>query len=274
MEVNENEKLLQKRQVLDFENEKIKKEEGNELSKKQQEEDLNFPLSFYESHKYYLFNKPIGYLSTREKDENTDTLYTLAKSLGVDNEDLGIVGRLDKETSGIIILTNDGRLNRILTYPDEENEIKRCKYKEKEYNLVVTSYFLNQMNFEKLEEEMSEPFSFSRNNTIKSTSKSKIKFLKYWQDIESSKGRPELGWRLEILVVINEGKHHQVRRIAQRAKLQVLTLTRIKIASILDIQSIPKEKYFRIIEYNEIKEIYCGLGITYNQNYIYGKYYK
>jgi len=245
------------------------------------EEDPYFPLNYFKLHKYYLINKPIGYLSTKEKDDSEEkTLYTLANTYGLDVDNLGHVGRLDKDTSGIIILTDDSRLNRILTYPEEEkDEEKRNPYKEKEYILILSHFFLykykgNEQDLKKLEEEMAEPFSFSRNSVIKNTSQAKIKILKFWQNEELSKGRPDVGWCLEVQVIINEGKHHQVRRIAQRAKLRVISLTRVKIANILTIESLDLNKGWRNLEYKELKEIYYGMNLKYNQNDIYGRYFK
>ena len=65
---------------------------------------------------YYLLNKPIGYTSTTE-DPHADKLVT---GLVPKNPEVYPVGRLDKNTSGILLLTNDGALTQKLTHPSFE----------------------------------------------------------------------------------------------------------------------------------------------------------
>lgn len=65
---------------------------------------------------YYLLNKPIGYTSTTE-DAHADKLVT---DLVPKNPAVYPVGRLDKFTSGLLLLTNDGALTQKLTHPSFE----------------------------------------------------------------------------------------------------------------------------------------------------------
>jgi 23S rRNA pseudouridine2605 synthase len=74
---------------------------------------------------YYLLNKPSGYTST-VSDEHADKIIT---ELVPEEPPVWPVGRLDKETEGLIILTNDGELTQKLTHPSFE--------KEKEYVAVL-----------------------------------------------------------------------------------------------------------------------------------------
>lgn len=62
-----------------------------------------------------LLNKPIGYVcSRRAQAENVQTIYQL---LPPEYQALKTVGRLDKDSSGLILLTNDGDLTQLLTHP-------------------------------------------------------------------------------------------------------------------------------------------------------------
>ena len=65
-------------------------------------------------HQYYRFYKPAGYITTADDEKGRKTIYDLLpESL------LGLkpVGRLDKESTGLLILTNDGDLIQELTHP-------------------------------------------------------------------------------------------------------------------------------------------------------------
>jgi len=70
---------------------------------------------------YFVMNKPAGYLS--QKSENEKTIYDLLRNLNLPTEQiksLFAVGRLDKETEGLMIITNDGNLSNILMQPESE----------------------------------------------------------------------------------------------------------------------------------------------------------
>ena len=67
-----------------------------------------------EEKKYVIFNKPRGYVCSRKKQGENETIYTiLPKEFSV----LKPVGRLDKDSSGILLLTNDGDFAFQMTHP-------------------------------------------------------------------------------------------------------------------------------------------------------------
>ena len=68
------------------------------------------PLDF----KYYRFYKPSGYITTSEDEKGRKTIYDLIPK---ELSNLKPIGRLDKDSSGLIILTNDGELINQLTHP-------------------------------------------------------------------------------------------------------------------------------------------------------------
>lgn len=65
-------------------------------------------------HQYYRFYKPAGYITTREDEQGRKTIYDL---LPENLFSLKPVGRLDKDSTGLLILTNDGDLINELTHP-------------------------------------------------------------------------------------------------------------------------------------------------------------
>jgi 23S rRNA pseudouridine2605 synthase len=68
---------------------------------------------------YYAYNKPVGVISSRVRQGNTPTLY---EALPASFAGLKTVGRLDKDSCGLIILTNDGGLAQRLTHPSFDKQ--------------------------------------------------------------------------------------------------------------------------------------------------------
>ncbi len=63
---------------------------------------------------YIALNKPVGYVSSRHKQGDSPTIYSL---LPTELHYLKLVGRLDRDSSGIILLTNDGDFSHSMTHP-------------------------------------------------------------------------------------------------------------------------------------------------------------
>ena len=63
---------------------------------------------------YIALNKPVGYVSSRHKQGESPTVYSLLPS---ELHHLKLVGRLDRDSSGIILLTNDGDFAHSMTHP-------------------------------------------------------------------------------------------------------------------------------------------------------------
>ncbi|MCC9206470.1 pseudouridine synthase [Arthrobacter sp. zg-Y769] len=76
-------------------------------------------LQLDETQKYYVFNKPRGVISTMEDPEGRPCISDYLKATSK-NERLFHVGRLDNETEGLLLLTNDGELTNRLTHPSYE----------------------------------------------------------------------------------------------------------------------------------------------------------
>lgn len=79
-----------------------------------------------QEHKYVMLNKPVGYVCSRAKQDDSPTIYEL---LPKELESLKTAGRLDKESSGLVLLTNDGEFAFTHTHPKFE--------KQKEYTVTL-----------------------------------------------------------------------------------------------------------------------------------------
>lgn len=74
-------------------------------------------VKFADEHRYLLLNKPRGYMTTRSDPEGRPTVIDLLKGV---REYVYPVGRLDYDSEGLLILTNDGDLAARLTHPSHE----------------------------------------------------------------------------------------------------------------------------------------------------------
>lgn len=150
---------------------------------------------------YYMLNKPVGVVSAT-KDDKDKTVIDLIDSPGR-KEDLFPVGRLDKETTGLLIITNDGKF--------AHNIISPKKHIPKTYEAVVTG---------KISEK--EVKIFSQGMELANGDKlqpAHLDVISYSKKDDTSKVR----------VIIHEGKYHQVRRMFGAVSQRVLELDRVKI---------------------------------------------
>ena len=75
------------------------------------------PIRMAQSLVYYVINKPRGYITTSDDEQDRATVMEFVKDI---NERIFPVGRLDKDTSGLLIMTNDGDLSYRTTHPRHE----------------------------------------------------------------------------------------------------------------------------------------------------------
>lgn len=165
---------------------------------------------------YILLNKPEGYITTAKDQFDRKSVIDLVDV----KERVYPVGRLDYETSGLLILTNDGDLTMDITHPSKKIA--------KVYRAIVKGKVLekSKLDFENgLEIE----------NYI--TSPAKMKILKY--DKENNRSFLE--------VTIYEGRNRQVRKMLRKIGNPVLRLKRVGIGSLRD-------NSLKIGEYRELTE--------------------
>lgn len=146
---------------------------------------------------YIMLNKPIGYVTTVEDEFNEKIVMDLVENI---EERIFPVGRLDKDSEGLLLLTNDGKLTYQLTHP---------RYEVKKTYIVDVEGIPNE-----------EDLNIIRNGIMMDgsiTSKAEIYFFE-------NKNR--------LKVKIHEGRNRQVRRMFAHINHPVINLKRISLGSI------------------------------------------
>ncbi len=164
----------------------------------------------YREYSYYMLNKPRGFITSLSDEKGRKCVTELL--FGV-KERVYPVGRLDYNSEGLLLLTNDGQTANKLTHP--RNMIS------KQYLVIVSG---------KVEDEAKEIIS----STVYSDGQSlKAKNV----EVISEGDRKSV-----ILFELTEGKNREVRRICEAAGLRVCRLKRISIGS-LELGRLPMGKY-------------------------------
>jgi len=175
---------------------------------------------------YYLLNKPRGIVTTSSDDKGRKTVVDLINT----KRRIYPVGRLDYDTTGILLLTNDGEFANIITHPSKKiDKVYVAKVKG------IVSY-----------EDVKKLSNGVYVDGIK-TSKGKAKVLKYDKEKKTT----------VIELVIHEGKNHQVKKMFEALSYEVMKLKREKIA-FLDLKGLKPGEYRRLAP-KEIKKIYGEL---------------
>lgn len=152
------------------------------------------PLPKVQTFVYILLNKPRGYVTTLSDEKGRPNAAQLVADCGVR---VYPVGRLDMDSEGLLLFTNDGDFANALMHP--RHEVKKT------YDVWVTGYAPG------AEVRLSRPITLD-GYTIR---KPEVKLLK----AEGQKAR--------FQVTIHEGRNRQVRRMCQAAGMNVTRLRRI-----------------------------------------------
>lgn len=152
---------------------------------------------------YLMLHKPVGYITTTARDAKDSVMELVPKS-----PRLFPVGRLDVESSGLLLMTNDGELVNRLTHPRYEHE--------KEYEVTVD----------------------------KLVSEAHIKRLSSGIELDGQLTLPAKVTRLDdnrFTIVLREGRNRQIRRMCDALGYTVTTLKRTRIKN-LRLGSLPAGK--------------------------------
>ncbi len=164
---------------------------------------------------YYLLYKPVGYVSTTTKKFSKKIVTDLVPQ----KPKVWPVGRLDKNTSGLIILTNNGELTQKITHPKYQ--------KEKEYS-IITNLALNNNDIEKIKKGV-----FLEDGLAKP---------RVFEEIENKNYR----------MILTEGRKRIVRRVIEKVGKKVSQLKRVRLDKLtLDDLKIGQ---WRKLSNSEVKE--------------------
>ena len=144
---------------------------------------------------YLMLNKPRGYVTTVSDEQGRKTVMDLLTGI---HTRIYPVGRLDRDSEGLLLLTNDGALTQRLLHPSHEVS--------KEYRVTVSG-----------------PVEHAAEN------------LRRIRDVAGMAIRPaevqmlrREGNRAELRIIIHEGRNRQIRRMCARCGLEVLRLQRVR----------------------------------------------
>jgi 23S rRNA pseudouridine2605 synthase len=152
------------------------------------------PVESEQAPVYIALNKPRGYVTSCRQPGEKIVLDLINIS-----ERIFPVGRLDKDSTGLLLLTNDGRLHHMLSHPSYDHE--------KEYDVSVAN-----------------PLSDSA-----------IRRIEKGMPILGSKTRPAVVKRLSprrFQITLKEGRNRQIRRMVGKVGNQIIRLKRIRIANV------------------------------------------
>lgn len=169
-----------------------------------QEVCLNGEKVGYESFEYYMLNKPAGVISATE-DRSCQTVVDLIQEKK--RKDLFPVGRLDKDTEGLLLITNDGELAHRLLSP--KKHVDKCYFARVSGKVTEDDVrsFENGVNIGRLEQpEITMPG-----------------MLEIITSDEIS----------QIHLTIQEGKFHQVKRMFRAVGKEVIYLKRLRMGTLV-----------------------------------------
>jgi len=174
---------------------------------------------------YLLLNKPCGYITTLKDTHNRRTVMDLVPK----DKGLFPVGRLDKDTTGLLVITNDGELAHRMMHP---------RYEVEKLYEVIVSGALKRGDIEK----------FEKGVDIGDEKPS----LCMVRNIKKLKGSAK------IVVGLHEGRKRQIRRTFEALGYKILSLKRTVYAGLkLDV----KEGSYRMITDSEVSLLKIRVGL-------------
>lgn len=172
------------------------------------------PLPSMDAHVYIMLNKPRGYVTTLSDEKGRQNVAQLVSDCGVR---VYPVGRLDMDSEGLLLLTNDGEFANRLMHPKHEVE-KTYEVSVKGYHAESTVLLSRAIELDGYPIRQPE-----------------VKLLR------------ADGERAKYLVTIHEGRNRQVRRMCEAAGMQVLRLRRIR-EGCLQLGNLPLGKWRNLTE--------------------------
>lgn len=179
---------------------------------------------FYQKYRYLMMNKPQGYLSATKDGQDATVMELIDTSAGRLN--LSIAGRLDKQTEGLLLLTNDGRFLHDVIAP------KKQVYKR------YMAHVEGELTTQKLAALEAGVVIKDGKNVFFTTAPARLNVM-----VEG-----------QVEIEICEGKFHQVRRMFASVGCQVVYLKRLAIGGLVLDQSLALGEYRELNE-DELNEV-------------------
>lgn len=174
----------------------------------------------YKKYEYYMLNKPAGVISaTTDSKERTVT-----DLISGGRNDLFPVGRLDKDTVGLLVITNDGALAHELLSP--------VKHVKKTYFVRVEG---------RISEETDKKFSAGICIGSEQFQPAELVILKNGEESEAE-------------ITIYEGKFHQIKRMFEAVGNRVIYLKRLSMGNLRLDESLPEGNYRELSE-DELQQL-------------------
>jgi len=179
---------------------------------------------------YYKFYKPAGYITSADDEKGRKTIYDV---LPENMQQMKPVGRLDRESTGLLIMTNDGDLINDLTHPS---------IKVPKVYIVTIDGKINQNHIEQLSngiEIEKDKIAYAEAQVLEISNKSTM-----------------------LQVVLYQGMNRQIRKMFDFLGFEVVSLKRIQHATI-SIEGLKKGqvKIIKPIQIRELKRYIAKLGI-------------
>ena len=180
-------------------------------------------INLKEDKVYYVLNKPRGIITSTSDEKKRKTVVDLIK----EEKRIYPVGRLDYDTTGVLLLTNDGELTNLLIHP--KNNVEKL--------------YIAKINGIPTKEEL---IRLSKGVIIdgKKTSSAKVKIKRINKKLNTS--------LLEI--TIHEGRNHQIKKMIEAIGYEVIRLRRERFA-FLDVDNLKPGEY-RKLNIKEVKSLY------------------
>ena len=202
-------------------NQKIEKSDKKQIDPEKDQVDYQGEILHYQEFYYYLLHKPAGVVSATE-DKHDQTVMDLFSPSDY-RSDLFPVGRLDKNTEGLLLITNDGKLAHDLLSPR--------KHVEKEYFAEVQGVMTAED-----QQRFVDGFLLDGERTLPAEL--------LIDEVTENKSK--------VRIILHEGKFHQVKRMVKACGKEVTYLKRIRMGKLLLTKELVKGAYRSLTE-DELK---------------------
>ena len=198
-------------------NQKIEKSDKKQIDPEKDQVDYQGEILHYQEFYYYLLHKPAGVVSATE-DKHDQTVMDLFSPSDY-RSDLFPVGRLDKNTEGLLLITNDGKLAHDLLSPK--------KHVEKEYFAEVQGVMTAED-----QQRFVDGFLLDGERTLPAEL--------LIDEVTENKSK--------VRIILHEGKFHQVKRMVKACGKEVTYLKRIRMGKLLLTKELVKGAYRSLTE--------------------------